>query len=406
MWPFKKKRIYLDYASAPPVLPEAERAMRDATKIIGNPGAIHADGVAAMRALEGARERIAAELEVKPREIIFTSGLTESNNIAIVGFARAFKFLRSDLKNPQGRTLENSHWIVSSIEHSSVLDCFGEIERVGGTVTHIDPDEHGVIHAERLEHALRPETVFVSIGWANNELGTIQPLAKITQVLRTHEKAHKTRVTLHTDAGQAPLYLPTTAHTLGPDLISIGGNKLYGPHGVGALYIGSRLVSVDIARILHGGPQERGLRPGTESVALALGFAAAYEHVATMREREAKRLRQLRDAFARDLQHAIPEMMINGDLRHVLPHMLNLSIPHISSEYVVLALDSAGISMSTKSACREGEESRSHVVHALGGPKWRAENTLRFSLGAETTAQHIARTVAALATIVHRSAKG
>ena len=397
MWPFKKRRIYLDYASAPPVLPEAERAMRDATKIIGNPGAIHADGVAAMRALEGARERIAAELEVKPREIIFTSGLTESNNIAIIGFARALERLQG---------LAGTHWIVSSIEHSSVLDCFGEIERMGSTVTHIDPDEHGVIHAEHLEHALRPETVFVSIGWANNELGTIQPLAKITQVLRTHEKAHKTRVTLHSDAGQAPLYLPTTAHTLGPDLISIGGNKLYGPHGVGALYIGSRLVSADIARILHGGPQERGLRPGTESVALALGFAAAYGHVATIREREAKRLRQLRDVLARDLQHAIPEMMINGDLRHVLPHMLNLSIPHISSEYVVLALDSAGISLSTKSACREGEESRSHVVHVLGGPKWRAENTLRFSLGAETTAQHIVRTVAALATIVHRSAKG
>ena len=138
MWPFKKKRIYLDYASAPPVLPEAERAMRDATKIIGNPGAIHADGVAAMRALEGARERIAAELEVKPREIIFTSGLTESNNIAIIGFARALERLQG---------LAGTHWIVSSIEHSSVLDCFGEIERMGSTVTHIDPDEHGVIHA-------------------------------------------------------------------------------------------------------------------------------------------------------------------------------------------------------------------------------------------------------------------
>lgn len=377
---FGNKRIYLDYASAPPVLPVALEAMRDAAQYSGNPGAIHSEGVAAKRALETARENIAPLLGIKARELIFTSGLTESNNIALLGHARALERKK--------RGLAETHWIVSSIEHSSVLDCFGEIERLGGEVSYIEPDERGIVRAEKVAFALTPKTVLVSVGWANNEIGTIQPLAEIARTLAEHEEAHGTTVLLHADAGQAPLYLAAGLNSLGVDLCAIGGNKLYGPHGVGALFVRNR---ADVVRVTLGGAQERNLRPGTESVALAAGFAAAFEDIARLRQEEARRVRELRDSLAQRLT-AVPDLVVNGDLKRALPHMLNVSVPGVQSEYVTLKLDQAGIAVSTKSACREGEESISHVVDALGGEAWRARNTFRFSLGQETTADDIAYT--------------
>ncbi len=391
MFGFPKGRIYLDYASAPPVLPEAEAAVRDAARYIGNPGAIHAEGVQAKRALDGARERIAAHLGVKAREIIFTGGLTDANNIAILGAARAHERAK--------RALTGTHWIVSSIEHTSVLDCFAEIERLGGTVTHIDPDERGMIAPETIAAALTKHTVLVSIGWANNEIGTIQPLSEIARAIRAYEHEHATTILLHTDAGQAPLYLATGLNSLGIDLCSIGGNKMYGPHGVGCLFVSNR---AELSRPQQGGPQERGLRPGTENVALALGLAAAFDEIAKTRDQESKRIRTVRDAFATSLIEQLPGLIVNGDLKRTLPHMLNISIPEISSEYVTLSLDQEGIAVSTKSACREGEESRSHVVEALGGEPWRSQNTLRFSLGAATTQSDIQKTATALVAIVAR----
>jgi cysteine desulfurase len=409
---FPKKRIYLDYASAPPVSREALRAMREAEKLVGNPGAIHAEGVAAKRVLSDARERIAKLLEVKSREIVFTSGLTEANNLAIIGAARALERVK--------RTLAGTEWLVSAIEHSSVLECFAEVERMGGTVHFLQPDARGLVTPERVAGALTPATVFVSVGWGNNEIGTIQPLGKISQIIRGFEKTHKSdlwerHILLHSDAGQAPLYLPTTAHSLGLDLLSLGGNKLYGPHGIGVLYMSNRAA---LARTLAGGPQERGLRPGTESVALAAGFAAAYEAVARARDSETKRLAALRDEFAKRLEATIPGLVVNGStsltasgMAHILPHMLNVSIPNINSEYVALALDHAGIAISTKSACREGEEQESHAIAALAvaseasakeaRESWRARNTLRFSLGRGTTAADLKRAAATLAMLVN-----
>jgi len=383
----RRRRIYLDYASAPPVLSEAVRAMCGAESFAGNPGAIHADGVAARAKIEEMRARISMLLGIKTRELVFTSGLTESNNLAILGFAR--KLLLS------GRKLEDTHWVVSAIEHDSVLECFSEIERLGGNVSHAYPDIHGRIMPQEIARLLRKETVLVSVGWANNEIGTIQPLAKIARILRAHEKSHGTYVAFHTDAGQSPLYLSTLVNSLGVDLLSLGANKLYGPHGIGALYIGSRVLAGSIAPIIMGGAQEKGIRAGTESVALAAGFAAAFEIVARERDAEAKRLSELRDTLVKELSAGIPGLVINGDLKHALPHMLNISIPNISSEYIVLALDTAGIALSTKSACREGEQS-SHVVAELGGESWRAKNTLRFSLGKETIQSDVERTAQAL----------
>lgn len=385
---FGRKRIYLDHASATPLHPDAARAMRHAETFIGNPGAIHAEGVEAKRALERAREDVAHELGVKAREVIFTSGLTEANNLGILGYARKLEFLRTDLTEDHGRSLEGTHWLVSSTEHASVLECFAEVECLGGSVEHIGPNPGGVILPETVAHALRKETVFVSIGWANNEIGTIQPLGKIAGIIRVHESAHKTSVIFHSDAGQAPLYSATSVHSLGVDLLSLGSAKLYGPHGAGALYLNDR---VRLAPVIMGGAQERGLRAGTENVALAVGFAAAFCAVARERGGEAERLGKLRDELARELVDRIPGLVVNGDLKRTLPHMLNISVPDISVEYLTLALDHAGISISTKSACREGEESRSHVVEALGGVAWRAQNTLRISLGRDTSESDIRR---------------
>lgn len=386
------KRIYLDYASATPVLPSAARAVKDASRYFGNPGAIHHEAVAAQRVLESSRERIALELGCKTRELIFTSGLTEANNLAVIGRARFLERTR--------RTLTSTHWIVSSIEHASVLECFAEIERMGGVVSHVEPEPSGRITADSVVRKLRPETVFVSVGWGNNEIGTMQPLAAIAQSIRTHEREHKTTVLFHTDAGQAPIYKAVNVHTLGVDLFSLCSGKLYGPRGIGALYASNR---AELAPILFGGNQERGLRPGTQEVALSAGFAEAFVCITREREREAARLRKLRDDLTRKIVARIPNAIINGDLTHTLPHMLNVSIPEINSEYLVLALDRMGIALSTKSACREGE-SHSHVVASLGGPPWRAHNTLRFSLGRDTTARDIQRTIEILGTLLQGEA--
>ncbi len=384
----------MDYASAPPVSQVALKAMREAEKFIGNPGAIHAEGAQAAAALNDARTRVASLIGVKGREIIFTSGLTEANNLGLVGHARVLERKR--------RSLEGTHWLVSAIEHASVLDCFGEIERMGGSVSFVQPDAKGRILPGAVQAALKPETVLVSVGWGNNEIGTIQQLGKIRSVLDAHEREYDTTVLLHSDAGQAPLYLPSTAHSLGVDMMSIGGNKLYGPHGIGALYLSNR---AEIVRVSHGGPQERKLRPGTESVALALGFAAAYEETAHMRESEARRLRDIQSTMVKELVERVPGLVVNGDLQGALPHMLNISIPDIQSEYVTLALDQEGIAVSTKSACREGEEQESHVVAALGGDSqadgWRARNTLRFSLGRSTDVSDARRAVSTLASVVN-----
>lgn len=388
---FGNPRIYLDHASATPLDPTVSEAVSNAAKLVGNAGAIHHEGVIASRVLERSRERVAAQLGCKAREIVFTSGLTESNNLAILGFARK-RAIKSN-------TLMGSHWLVSAIEHPSVLECFSDIERMGGTVTHVMPDARGIITPEAVTNELRKETVFVSVGWANNEIGVVQPLADIARAIHAHEAEHKTTVILHSDAGQAPLYRASTVHSLGVDLFSLGAHKLYGPEGVGLLFVHNR---AELAATSLGGAQERKLRAGTESVSLAVGCAEALERIALERTEETKRLRLLRDDFASNIQKLLPDVLINGALDHALPHMLNISIPGIQSEYLTLALDHAGIAVSTKSTCREGDARLSHVVETLGGEPWRAENTLRFSLGKITTAADLAKTAKILAELVHK----
>lgn len=393
MFGFFKKRIYLDYASATQVLGVAEAAQHAAESLVGNPGAIHAEGVRALKELEKARASLALELQCKPREIIFTSGLTEADNLALVGFARALE--------RTARTLKGTHWIVSAIEHPSVLACFSEIERMGGDVTHITPSSTGRITAESVRAALQQNTVCVSVGWANSETGTVQPIREISQAIRAFEQSNRTHIFFHSDAGQAPVYLFPHVHMLGVDALSLGANKLYGPHGIGALFIADSSL---LARTLFGGGQEKGLRPGTESVALACGFAAAVSEVGKRRAAESVRVKTLRDELLATLTRDIPELIVNTDMRHALPHMCNVSLPGMTGEYLTLALDMRGIAVSTKSACREGESTVSHVVGLLGTPEWRSAHTLRFSLGYGTTKSDIKRTGAALKELFKKTA--
>lgn len=386
MFWFQKKRIYLDYASATPVLKDATRAFERASALFGNPSSIHTEGVLAQRMLSDSRFALARHLGVKAREIIFTSGATEANNLAILGRVHHLKC--------QGRPLAQTHWVVSTIEHPSILECFRDVERRGGAVSYMEPDSRGVIHKDTVLKILTKETVCVSIGWANHEIGVVQPLAQIARAIREHEKNQGSRIVFHSDAGQAPLYLSPQINTLGVDCMTFDAGKLYAPRGIGML-VGKRNDrdgTPTFSPLTIGGGQEFGVRAGTENVALASAFATAFEIISREREREARRLTTLRDVFAKELMTHIKNCVRNGDARHALPHILNISIPNIQSEYLVLQMDQAGIAIATKSACKESEKS-SHVVAALGGEEWRARTSLRFSLGMNTTMRDIKRTI-------------
>lgn len=399
------KRVYLDFAATTPLVSEARKAWEDASAALGNPSSIHSSGIEAHERLERARAELARELSCKSGEVYFTSGATESNNLAILGAARA--------KEMKGAGLSATHWVTSSIEHASVLNCFHELARRGARVSFVPPEPSGRVSATAVAAALLPETVLVSVGWANNEIGVVQPLSQIARAIRAYEKERGARITFHTDAGQAPLYKTPSVHTLGVDALSLGAHKLYGPHGVGALYLSAKMTADKrILPLFLGGGQEEGLRPGTEDVPGVAGFAASFALIARERDTEAVRVKALRDELAKRIRASIPDSVINGDLSSALPHMVNLSLPEMSGEYAALALDAAGIEVSTKSACHEGEEKGSHVISALEAaekkaavPWRRAASALRFSLGRTTTMRDIERAAEALAAVAAQMAR-
>jgi cysteine desulfurase len=384
-------RIYMDFAAATPCSKVAARAMAQVSDVYANPGAPHTDGLAARKILDGARAEIARVLAVKPQEIIFTSGATEANNLALFGVAKAhFQ-----------KTGTRGHVIVSAIEHSSVLEvCHSDEFMRYADVTEIRPDEHGCIRPSALLAALTPQTCLVSIGWANGEIGTIQPMRSLSQVIRAYEKETHTNIVFHSDAGQASWAVSPQPHGVGLDVVTVASAKLYGPRGVAALFVRH---GVSLARTVYGGLQERGIRPGTEDPILATGFAAACSELDAQRATHFKSMRALRAHFIESVQKHIEGVQINGTYSDQLPHVLNISVPRIDSEYVMYALDHAGIAMSTKSICLlESGDPISPVVATLGGEGWRATNTLRFSWGRETTLKDIKTVSATLVRIVEQ----
>lgn len=385
-----KARIYMDTAAATPCSAIAQKAMARVQGVYANPGAPHTDGLAAKKVLDAARASIASVLAVKPQEVLFTSGATESNNIALFGVVRA-RIAKSTVR---------PHVIISSIEHSSILEvCRSSEFKKHADVTEVKPDEYGCIRPSALLAALTPATCLVSIGWANGEIGTIQPMRALSQVIRTYEKETHSSIVFHSDAGQSAWAVSPQPHGVGLDCVTYAATKLYGPRGVAALFVRR---GVDVAPYMYGGSQERGIRPGTEDPILATGFAAAFLEGEKKRAVTYKKLREVRATFIEHVRE-IEGVVINGTYSDQLPHLVNISIPRIDSEYVMYALDHAGISMSTKSICllEEGDPV-SPVVAELGGESWRATNTLRFSFERNATKKDALSLSATLRAVVSK----
>ncbi|HEY4486488.1 MAG TPA: cysteine desulfurase family protein [Candidatus Paceibacterota bacterium] len=398
----KRKRIFLDYAATTPLHSLVKREMDLYwTKEFGNPGGLYQEGVAAQKAVLRSREVVARALGARSQEIVFTSGGTEANNLAIFGFVE-------DLLG-KGLFLKELHFITSTIEHPSVLECFRVLQQKGASVSYIGVTEEGVISLSELQKELRGNTVFVSVMFANNEIGSIQPIADIAKAIRHYRKAGKVNARLrnihpafpffHTDASQVLLFEKLNVKKYGVDMLTIDGHKIYGPKGVGALYLGSGVL---LSPIFHGGGQERGFRAGTEPVPLIVGFAKAVELAEKRREKESVRLTVLRD-YCIDKLLKLPGVVLNGGRSNRLPNNVNISLPGIDNEWMVLQLDAKGIAISTKSACLSMKTPGSYVVEALGKSPAISRSTLRFSMGAQTTRKDLVYAVSALK---HLLAKG
>jgi cysteine desulfurase len=390
-----KRIIYLDNAATTPIRKEVFLAMKSYwAENFGNPGSITKIGLEARQAVEAARKIIAESIFRRPTEIVFTSGGTESNNLAIFGVV-------ADLDR-QGIKISDLHFITSNIEHSSVTACFKELERRGAVVDYLAVKENGIIDPKDIRKIIKPNTVLVSIGYANNEIGVIQPIKEIAKEVRHAKTTNKILAEhfpyFHTDASQAGLFLNLNVNELGVDLMTLDAQKIYGPKGIGILFVKSE---VKISPLIFGGKQERGLRSGTENVPLIIGFAKALELARKDFEKKADKIKSIRDYFWNKIQKEIPGVVLNGDLENRLPNNLNVSILGIDSEFTILCLDEAGIVCSTRSACGHDEDG-SLVVRALNQDVWQAKSTIRFSLGDDVSRKQVNYVVAKLKNIVQK----
>lgn len=386
----KVRRVYLDHAAATPISLKALRVTTEAMKKFpGNPSAIHKEGRAARAGLEDARTEIAQNLAAHPDEIFFTSGATEANNLAIVGVVQAARV----------RGVIKPHIIISAIEHPSVLEVAHQLEKRGGVrVSVLGVDGRGLVATHELRKLIDSDTVLVSVMYANNEIGVIEPVIDIAKEIRHARKMNKSVYPLfHIDASQAANFLDINILRLGVDLMTLSSTKTYGPRGIGALFI-KRGVSLE--SIMQGGKHESGRRPGTESPALALGFATALSEARAMSTKEAKRVGKLRDLLAQRILSKISGSSVNGDLLRALPNVLNISIDGVDGDAIVLYLDAAGIAVSGQSACKSSEDGPSHVIMAIGKVNASGGGAVRFSLGRGTTREDIVRVLNALVGIV------
>jgi len=375
------ERIYLDYAATTPLRPEVREAMEPYLTAdgFGNPSSLHADGQRAKRALDAARDTLAQALGGQFSEITFTSGGTEADNAALVGVLLA-----------RGH---GSHLVTTQIEHEAVGETARFLEKLGFGVTLVPVDAQGRVTPQAVADALTDRTALVSVMHANNEVGTIQPLREIADLV------HARGAYFHTDAVQTFGQLPVHVHDLGADLLTVSAHKIYGPKGAGALYVRS---GVPIEPLLHGGGQERERRAGTENVPAIVGFGEAVRRLLPEREAEATRLTWLRDLFLAALHQRIPGIFLNGHPSERLPNNLNVSFPGLDAETLLLALDRAGISASSGSACTSGSIELSHVLTAMGLPDDRVRSAIRLTLGRGTTPDEIHRAIDILAGIITR----
>ncbi len=374
-----ENRIYMDHAASTPLSAEALAAMLPFwTDHPGNASAVYGTGREARKAVERARKQVAAAIGARPEEIYFTSGGSESDNLALKGTAFALE--------GQGR-----HIITTAVEHPAVLRTCRWLEKRGYRVSYLQPDREGLIHPEQVREAICPETILISVMTANNEIGTLEPVSEIGEIAR--EKG----ILFHTDAVQAIGSVPVNVEDYRADLLSLSAHKFYGPKGVGALYVrrGTRLDP-----LIHGGEQERALRAGTENVPGIVGLGAAAEQAAAGLSENAEQMRKTRDRLEQGLLERIPGVSINGGRIHRLPGNLSATFPGIDGEALLLRLDLAGIAASAGSACTSGSREISHVLRAIGLSEQEARGTLRFTTGIHTTEAEIDETMVTLENLV------
>jgi cysteine desulfurase len=373
--------IYLDYASTTPVHPRVRQAMEPYLQLeFGNPSSLYPLGRRAAAALERARAQVATALGCHDDEVVFTSGGSESDNLALKGVA---------LARPGQR-----HLVTTTIEHSAVLGAARELQaHFGVDVTYVPVDERGIVDPAAVAAAVRPDTFLVSVMLANNEIGTIQPIAEIARL--TRERA----VQLHTDAVQAAGFLELDVDRLGVDLLSLSAHKFYAPKGVGVLYVrrGTPLVP-----LIHGGDQERERRAGTENLAGIVGCAVALELVEQHRPATCARLTALRDRLIEGIEATVPGALLNGDRWRRLPNNVNFCVRDVQGETILLELEIENVYASSGSACHAGSQDPSHVLLAIGRSPELAHTALRLTLGAPTTTAEVERVLQRLPTVVDR----
>ncbi|MCY8549638.1 Cysteine desulfurase IscS [Bacillus licheniformis] len=376
------ERIYLDHAATSPTDPRVvEKMLPYLTENFGNPSSIHSFGRESRKWLDGTRELIAREIGAHPNEIVFTSGGTEADNMAILGSALA--------REKQGR-----HIITTKIEHHAVLHTCNRLEEMGFDVTYLDVDESGRISAERVKDALRDETILVTVMYGNNEVGTIQPIDEIGDLLKDH------RALFHTDAVQAFGFLPIDVQKSCIDMMSVSGHKLNGPKGTGFLYVNE---NVKLSQLLFGGEQERKRRAGTENVPGIAGLGEAVLLSGQEREEKSALYSRFKDIITRTLEAEGVSFDVNGSREHSLPHILNLYFPGVSVESLLVNLDMAGIAVSSGSACTAGSVLPSHVLSAMFGEEDdRLTSSIRISFGFGNTEEQVERAAKELAKIVKR----
>jgi cysteine desulfurase len=375
-------RIYFDYnATAPPAPEVVETVTRVGGDLFGNPSSVHYYGQQAKTVLDDARSSCASLIHADPSEIVFTSGGTEADNLAVRGAAEALA--------ATGRR----HLVASAIEHEAVLNTLKALAKRGWHTTLVPADESGVLSPDRVREALTDETALVSVMHANNEIGTLQPIAEIAAL------AHARGALLHTDAVQSAGKVPVDVRALGVDLLALSGHKFSGPKGVGLLWVkrGTRMQS-----ILTGGRQERGRRAGTENVAAIAGLGVAARLAAAKMKSEAARLSVLRDRLEDGILRHVPGTLVNGSRQHRIPNTTNISFDRVEAESLLIALDLEGVAVSTGSACSSGTLEPSHVLLAMGLPTHRTQNSLRFSLGLFSTDAEVDRVVSVLPPIVDK----
>ena len=375
-------RIYFDYNATTPMAPETADAVASATRdLFGNASSVHFFGQQAKSAVDNARSATAALIGADPSEIVFTSGGTESDNFAIRGAADALE--------PGKRR----HLIASGIEHEAVLNTLKALTRRGWRTTLLPLDASGVVSPDRLREVLTDDTALVSVMHANNEIGTIQPVAELAAI------AHERGALMHTDAVQSAGKIPVDARALGVDLLSLSAHKFNGPKGAGALWIrrGTRLLPHQT-----GGKHERNRRAGTENVPALVGLGVAATLAAAKLNREAERVGALRDRLEEGVLRSVPGTAVNGERRSRVPNTTNISFDRVEAESLLIALDLEGIAVSTGSACSSGTLEPSHVLKAMGLPVHRTQNSLRFSLGLFSTEAEVDRVIEVLPRLVEK----